>query len=196
VRPFFLVLTGVAGILYLMDKSNTTAAGSGMTLSRAERIRLHRNIARIIAAKNGIPAFADWAVGQAGAESDFGNSHVYELTNNPFGIKAGSWISRFDAAGNPVMKAPGLRVVSVEAHDGRAYYRAFNTLEAAYQHLLEQYRNNVEIFRPAFPMLAAGQYAGFAAAVCPAYDPSRPATGPNSYAQLVLNNIKAAQAVA
>lgn len=180
-RPFLLLLTGVAAVVFIMERKVST--GTGMNLSRADRIRLHRNIARIIAARNGIPAFADWAVGQAGAESDYGNSKVFSATNNPFGIKAGSWLK--DAKDNEWLSG-----------DGKTYYRKFPTLEAAYQHLVELYRDMVPQYKPAFPLLVSGNYKAFAEAVGPIYEPLRPAKGPGSYAQLVLDRIQDARAVA
>lgn len=190
-RPFLLLLTGVAAVVFIMDRKVST--GTGMNLSRADRIRLHRNIARAIAAANGIPAFADWAVGQAGAESDYGNSPLFAETNNPFGIKAGSWLLGKDAAGAPIVKAGKMIYL---ARDGKTFYRKFLTLEAAYQHLVELYRDMVPQYRPLFPLLVAGQYQAFAEGVGPIYEPLRPAKGPGSYAQLVLDRIRDARAVA
>lgn len=193
------VPVGVA-VVYLIMKdqieSSASSPASGMDLPLEARIRLHRGVAQAVAARNGVPAFADWAVGQAGAESSYGHSHVYELTNNPFGIKAGSWLKGVDAAGNPIVNKPGQRVVKVEAHDGVNWYRAFPTLEAAYQHLLELYRDyGIKAYEAAWPLLVAGQYQAFADKVGPVYEPARPASGPDSYAQLVLDSIAAAQEI-
>lgn len=172
-----IVLAAALLALYTVDMESLQPSqyGSGMNLPREERIRLHRSIAKIVAKRIGVAAFADWAVGQAGAESDYGNSNVYAHTNNPFGIKAGSWIN--DGKDN-----------EWQAGNGN-YFRKFPTLEAAYQHLAELLR--YPAYRAFFPLLAAGDYAGFADKIAPIYEPGNP-----NYSQLVLSRIEDAQGVA
>lgn len=162
-----MTLIFLAGLLFSLFM-----IGGKMVRSRIERMKEHWIVARAVAAEKAVPAFALWAFAQAGAESLWSESGIgAEVTgsNNPFGLRAGSW----EAAKKPLYIAP----------DGQKW-RKFPSLTEAYRNLYTVL-TEVAAYRKHLDLLKAGKYAEYAAAIAPTYEPTN-----KNYPALVLTRME------
>lgn len=172
-QPAALAL--LALVLYALTQKK---AEGFVTLKDA--ISTHWATASKVAQAVKCPYFALWAAGQAGVESMWSTMGVaiHGATNNPFGMKGGSWITGYTPDGKPILK-PGREVAGpyLEKATGKSYYyRVFPSLEAAYLDLWDLYSNRgPKAYTANIGLLLKGDYPGFAGAVLPTYDPTNKA---------------------
>lgn len=137
--------------------------------NRNERIKHHLSVAGFVGSEIGEPYFKIWAVGVAGAESDYGDSPLYHATGNPFGIKAGSWER---SRPSEVYTSPGNILGTLPKRGSK--WRTFPTLTAAYNHLWVL-MNSVAGYRQNLYLLRKGDITGFVARIAPIYEPGNTA---------------------
>jgi flagellum-specific peptidoglycan hydrolase FlgJ len=146
-------------------------------MTQADNIKTHWAAATKVAQSVMVPAFALWAVAQAGAESLWGTAGVVTsgATNNPFGMKAGSWITGYAKDGKtPIVKA-GKAIAGPyleKATNTKYYYRKFPTLEEAYYDLWDLFSRRLKAYSDHIDLLKKGNYEAWALAILPTYDPT------------------------